>query len=197
MANPKAIVLIGHGFVSEPKDISDTSTLSAADRDRIAEAIRVAEYEGVGTIFYTEDVPYSPKLPSVTVAWCTSLVLRSVLSPFMRHKLIPGRNPYEQSWNTCWIAGIRDITCLRVIASPGYFEAFGRMWIRAGERNGVTVRLLSAPVRQGPSEEPVADTHDINTWDITLADMAVAGGKFGHKLASVLANLAIRDAVRV
>ena len=197
MANPKAIVLIGHGFVSEPIYHNDTSTLSAADRDRIAEAVRLANYEGMGTIFYTEDVPYTPKLPHMTVAWCNSLVMRSLVNPNMRHKLVPGKNPYEQCWNTYWIAGMRRISCLKVIASTGYFEAFGRMWTRAGERQDITVRLVSAPVRKGPSEEPVADTHDINAWDVTLADMATAGGKFGHKLASVLANLAIRDAVRV
>jgi hypothetical protein len=197
MGNPRAVVVIGHGFVSEPKDSSDTSTLSAADRDRVAEAIRITEYEGAGTIFYTQDVPYTPKLPHMTVAWCNSLVARNVLSPFMRHKLVPGKNPYEQSWNTCYIAGLRGITCLKVIASYGYFEAFGRMWTRAGERNNLTVRLVAAPTRRGQSHGPIIDTHDINAWDLALADMAATGGKFGHKVASLLANLAIRDAVRV
>ena len=197
MANPRGIVLIGHGFVSEPKDDADTSTLSPADHDRIAEAVRIATDQGVGTIFFTEDVPYTHTLPHMTVAYCNHLVLRMALSSFTRYKLISGRSPYEHSWNTCRIARDRGMTHLTVIASFGYFEAFGRMWERAGERNGLHMTLVSARSHAGPTNEPVADTHDISSWDKALADMATAGGRFGHQLASLLAKLVIRDNVRV
>lgn len=196
----KGIVVVGHGLVHEPRDPSDTSPRSAADRARLQKALSIIEYEGVNKVFFTQDVPSIREPLATTVAECNANVLR-LLRPLLHHsvlyRIIPGRNQYDQCWNTCRIARRWKVCRLTVIASQRYFDAFGAMWRRAGERNDLCVSLIAASAHQGPSEDPIIDTHDINGWDLFLARMATAGGRVGHYVSSILADLAISDNSRV
>ena len=196
----RGIVVVGRGLICEPSDPSDTSPRSAADRTRLQKAIEIIQYEGTDKIFFTGDTSATRESLPATVAECNANVLRllrPVLSSTVSYRIIPGRNQYDQCWNTCRIARRWKVCRLTVIAGPDYFNAFGAMWRRAGERNDLCVSLITASDHQKPSEDPIIDNHDIDRWDLFFARLATAGGRVGHYVASVLADLRIRDSSRV
>lgn len=183
-ASKTAIIQVACGFTRRPQHYDDYRAVSPIDAAR-AEAVR-AQYQTGNQLWVTGMVPYGTDYPERTLANINAdrLAVQHGL-PTINAAQVPGLNAFSESWNACRLARKRRLTKIIVVASNFYFEAYARMWLAAGKRNGLEVEIVALDHGSAVSD---------SVWNFYRGPKAqalshvAAGSTLGHYMASALAD---------
>jgi len=180
----RVIVQVACGFSRKPQSEYDFYALSMVDYQRAVGTI--INYKIGDEVFVTGMVPYDANQSHRTLASLnTELLEKSFKLDEVTIQSVSGLNAFSESWNACKLARQHRAITIVVVTSDFYLEAYRRMWLAAGQRNGLEVQIFTIS-HTNLVDKSVWEFY--RGWKAQALSRMAASSTLGHWLAMMLAD---------